>query len=108
MLNLDGTFHAIDDACTHMGGSLSQGFVQGDDVVCPLHSTRFSISTGEATGLPAEAGVRRYNVRVVGEEIENRGVAGHRAHPARGEQDGGRATRHLGKGGRHGNFHPNR
>jgi len=70
VFNLGGTFHAIDDACTHMGGLLSQGFVQGDDVVCPLHSARFSIPTGEATGLPAEAGVRRYNVRVVAEEIK--------------------------------------
>ena len=70
VFNLDGRFHAIDDICTHMGGSLSQGFVQGDDVVCPLHSARFSLLTGEATGLPAEAGVRCYNVRVVGEEIE--------------------------------------
>lgn len=70
LFNLGGTFYAIDDACTHMGGPLSQGFVQGDDVVCPLHSARFSIPTGEATGLPAEEGVRCYNVRVVGEEIQ--------------------------------------
>jgi 3-phenylpropionate/trans-cinnamate dioxygenase ferredoxin subunit len=70
LFNLNGTFFAIDDACTHMGGALSEGLVQGNEVVCPLHGARFAIGSGEVTAPPAQDGVTRYNVHIRGEEIE--------------------------------------
>lgn len=70
LFNLGGTFFAIDDACTHMGGPLSEGFIQGDEVVCPWHGAHFTIASGEVTVPPAGEDVTRYNVRVTGEEIE--------------------------------------
>ena len=37
LFNVDGRFYAIDDACTHRGGSLSEGMVLGTEVTCPWH-----------------------------------------------------------------------
>lgn len=70
VFNLAGEFYAIDDACTHFGGSLSEGTIHGDEVECPLHSAYFNIKTGEVTYPPAHKNVKKYNVRVIGEDIE--------------------------------------
>jgi nitrite reductase (NADH) small subunit len=43
----DGTF-AINNACPHKGGPLSQGIVYGDKVACPLHSWKISLVDGKA------------------------------------------------------------
>ena len=47
LFNLDGTFYAIDDFCTHRGASLSEGDVIGKDVQCPWHGALFDVTTGE-------------------------------------------------------------
>ncbi len=70
LFNLDGTFYAIDDTCPHRGGPLSQGFIQGDVVVCPWHGARFRIGTGEVLSPPAQQGVACYPVRVHGQDVE--------------------------------------
>jgi 3-phenylpropionate/trans-cinnamate dioxygenase ferredoxin component len=72
VFNLGGEFHAIDDTCTHEGGPLSEGFVEGNEVECPWHGARFDIRTGEVTDGPAPEGVRKYELRVVGDTIEVR------------------------------------
>jgi 3-phenylpropionate/trans-cinnamate dioxygenase ferredoxin subunit len=64
VFNVGGNFYAIDDACTHDGGSLSGGEVQGDEVICPRHGARFSIKTGAVTAPPAYEGVHAFPVRV--------------------------------------------
>ena len=38
LFNLEGTFYAIDDTCTHRGGPLSEGEVSGEEVTCPWHA----------------------------------------------------------------------
>jgi NAD(P)H-dependent nitrite reductase small subunit len=63
-------FYAIDDTCTHMGGPLSEGEVEGEQVECPWHGAHFDLRTGEATGPPADEAVARYEIRVTGDEIE--------------------------------------
>jgi NAD(P)H-dependent nitrite reductase small subunit len=63
VFNIDGEFYAIDDVCTHAFASLSEGFVEGDVIECPLHSGRFDIKTGKAVGAPCEVDVRAYPVR---------------------------------------------
>jgi nitrite reductase/ring-hydroxylating ferredoxin subunit len=70
LFNVEGSFHAIDDTCTHRGGPLSEGSLEGNQVTCPLHGARFDVTTGEVLGPPAPQGVARYNVRVAGTDIE--------------------------------------
>ncbi|MBI3597731.1 MAG: non-heme iron oxygenase ferredoxin subunit [Nitrospirae bacterium] len=70
LFNVDGTYYAIDDTCTHRGGPLSEGELAGSEVTCPWHSAVFDVTTGKALGPPAPKGVSRYNVRVSGGNIE--------------------------------------
>ena len=70
LFNVDGKFHAIDNTCTHRGGPLSEGELEGDEVTCPWHGAKFKVSTGEVLGLPAPQGVGCYKVRVNGPDIE--------------------------------------
>ncbi|MBY0438374.1 MAG: non-heme iron oxygenase ferredoxin subunit [Burkholderiales bacterium] len=53
VFNIDGTFFAIEDVCTHDGGRLAGGVVEGDQVVCPRHGARFCVRTGAALTAPA-------------------------------------------------------
>ena len=70
VFNLDGRYYAVDDVCTHDGGSLSGGRVEGDEVVCPRHGARFRITTGEVMAAPACEALHCYPVRVRGQRIE--------------------------------------
>lgn len=70
LFNVEGSFHAIDDTCTHRGGPLSEGSLDGNEVTCPFHGARFDVTTGGVLGPPASQGVARYNVRVEGGDIE--------------------------------------
>jgi nitrite reductase/ring-hydroxylating ferredoxin subunit len=70
LFNIEGTYHAIDDACTHRGGPLSEGIVEGTEVTCPWHDAVFDITTGNVLGAPAPRGVARYPVLVDGDDIE--------------------------------------
>lgn len=70
LFNLEGSFYAIDDTCTHRGGPLSEGEIEGEQVTCPLHGAIYNIKSGEVLGPPAPKGVARYNVRVAGTDIE--------------------------------------
>ena len=49
LFNVDGTFYAIDNTCTHMGGPLAEGDIDGDIVTCPWHGAGFSVKTGDCT-----------------------------------------------------------
>jgi len=70
LFNLGGTYHAIADTCTHRGGPLSEGEVEGHVVTCPWHGAKFDITSGEVLGPPAPAGVASYPTRVNGSDIE--------------------------------------
>ena len=70
LFNVEGSFYAIDDACTHRGGPLSEGSLDGKQVTCPLHGAIYDVITGEVLSPPAPKGVARYNVRVEGSDIE--------------------------------------
>ena len=70
LFNIDGTYYAIDDTCTHRGGPLSEGEVDGTVVACPLHGATFDITTGNVLGPPASEGVAHYNVQVDGNDIK--------------------------------------
>jgi 3-phenylpropionate/trans-cinnamate dioxygenase ferredoxin component len=64
VFNLDGAYYAIEDVCTHDGGVLTGGEVDGDVIVCPRHGARFSIRTGEVLAPPAYEDVPTFPVRV--------------------------------------------
>ena len=70
LFNAGGTFYAIDNSCTHVGGALSEGFVEGEEVGCPWHGARFNIKTGAVLSGPAAADVASYKVRVNGSDVE--------------------------------------
>jgi 3-phenylpropionate/trans-cinnamate dioxygenase ferredoxin subunit len=62
--NIDGTFYATDDTCTHEDASLSSGSLSGELVKCPLHGSRFNLRTGEPMEDPAEDPLRCRSVEV--------------------------------------------
>ena len=70
LCNVDGQFYAIDDVCTHDGGSLDQGELDGKLVECPRHGARFDVTTGRAVVLPAVVPVKTYEVRVEGDDVQ--------------------------------------
>lgn len=67
--NVDGAFHAIDDTCSHEEASLSDGWLDGTELSCPLHGATFDVTTGAVLTLPATRGVRSYPVRLEGDDI---------------------------------------
>jgi len=69
LCNVDGQFYAVDDLCTHDGGSLDQGELQGDVIECPRHGARFSVRTGKVLALPAVKALDTYPLTVEGSEI---------------------------------------
>ena len=69
LCNLDGQLYAIEDVCTHDGGPLDQGQLEGDEIECPRHGARFNVRTGEATLMPAVMPVPTFPVRIEGNEV---------------------------------------
>jgi 3-phenylpropionate/trans-cinnamate dioxygenase ferredoxin subunit len=68
IVNVAGDFFAIDNECTHRGGSLGDGEINTDwnewAIQCPLHGSVFDVRTGEVLNPPAPAPVRTYAVEV--------------------------------------------
>jgi len=69
LCNVDDQIYAIEDVCTHDGGELDQGELEGDRIMCPRHGSYFDVKTGDALTLPAVLPVATYNVRVEGDDI---------------------------------------
>lgn len=65
----DDEFCALNDRCTHAEASLSQGYLEGTTIECPLHGARFDIRTGEVRALPAVVSERTYPVRIEEDHI---------------------------------------
>ncbi len=72
VFNLDGEYYAIEDVCTHDGGQLTGGHVEGGEIVCPRHGARFCIRTGEALTAPAYEPTAKFPVRVEAGEVQVR------------------------------------
>src|SRR5260221_14251772 len=70
LFNVGGTYYAIDDTCTHRGGPLSEGELDGAEGTCPGHGGIFNVTTGAVIGGPPPQDVAAYKVRVVGADIE--------------------------------------
>jgi 3-phenylpropionate/trans-cinnamate dioxygenase ferredoxin subunit len=70
LCNVNGRFYAIDDVCTHDGGPLDQGFLEGNLVECPRHGAKFDVTSGRAVVLPAVQPVKTYAVEVDGDDVK--------------------------------------
>ena len=70
LFNVGGDFHAIDNTCTHVGGPLCEGEIDGPEVTCPWHGAVFDVTTGRVLGPPAAESVTQYKVRVNGSDLE--------------------------------------
>jgi 3-phenylpropionate/trans-cinnamate dioxygenase ferredoxin subunit len=64
VFNIDGSYHAIEDACTHDGGDLTSGWLEDDQIICPRHGARFCIRTGVALTPPAYEATAVFPVRI--------------------------------------------
>ena len=69
LTNIGGQIHACDDVCTHSFASLSEGDLDGVEVVCPLHGAIFDVTTGEVVGPPAVERIRVFEVRIEGQDV---------------------------------------
>jgi 3-phenylpropionate/trans-cinnamate dioxygenase ferredoxin subunit len=69
LCNVGGTLYAIEDVCTHDGGELDQGELEGERIMCPRHGAYFDVKTGAALTLPAILPVRTFGVRVEGDDV---------------------------------------
>jgi len=65
----DGSVHCVDDECTHGRVSLSEGEVEGCEIECWLHGSRFDLVSGTPTNLPATVPVVVHTVRVTDGEV---------------------------------------
>ncbi len=69
LCNVGGEIYALEDICTHDGGALHQGELEGARIVCPRHGANFDVRTGEALTLPAVMPLPTYAVRIDGDDI---------------------------------------
>jgi Flavodoxin reductases (ferredoxin-NADPH reductases) family 1 len=67
--NIDGKYFAINNVCSHEGGPLADGELQGYEVECPWHQSKFDMRTGEVKAPPAVEPQATYEVRIFGEDI---------------------------------------
>ena len=70
VFNLDGRYYAIENRCTHEDAELSDGKLEGDAIICPLHGARFSVVTGAVLTPPAYENLRTFPVRVTNGWVE--------------------------------------
>ena len=69
IVKLDGKYYAMNNKCTHLGCSLSDGEIKGDNVECPCHGSTFSIKTGKVVKGPAKKPETTFKVKSVKNKI---------------------------------------
>ena len=65
VVHLHGEFHALQGTCSHEYFELDRGFLTAGSLTCPLHLSRFDLSSGEALDPPADVPLAVYPVEVV-------------------------------------------
>jgi 3-phenylpropionate/trans-cinnamate dioxygenase ferredoxin subunit len=76
IVNVEGNFYAVDALCTHYGGDLSEGKLEGNILTCPVHGARFDVRNGKVVSPPTEPldrpdieNLPTYPLRVENQEI---------------------------------------
>jgi nitrite reductase/ring-hydroxylating ferredoxin subunit len=75
LANVEGKYYAIGNVCTHLGGPLAQGKLEGHEVQCPWHGSRFDIRTGRVTRPPAIRSEPTYEIKVEDDNILVKNIA---------------------------------
>ena len=70
LYDCDGAVYATDNICTHAYACLSDGWLDGTEIECPLHAARFDVKSGKALSPPATEDLQAFPVRIVGDEIQ--------------------------------------
>jgi 3-phenylpropionate/trans-cinnamate dioxygenase ferredoxin subunit len=69
LYHIDGAFFCTDNVCSHAFALLSDGWLEGHLIECPLHNGQFDVRTGKGMGPPITADSRAYPIRVEGDDI---------------------------------------
>ncbi len=64
LYEVEGEVFATDNLCTHGAARMSDGFLEGREIECPLHQARFDVCTGQAMCAPLTQDIRVYPVRI--------------------------------------------
>jgi naphthalene 1,2-dioxygenase system ferredoxin subunit len=64
LYEVEGEVFATDNLCTHGAARLSDGFLEGREIECPLHQGRFDVCTGKAMCAPLTEDIKTYPVRI--------------------------------------------
>jgi 3-phenylpropionate/trans-cinnamate dioxygenase ferredoxin component len=64
VFNIDGSFYAIEDVCSHDGAPIADGLLDGDEIICPRHGARFCVKTGAVKAPPAYEDIPCFKVKI--------------------------------------------
>ena len=69
LFRVGSDFYCLDDICTHDGGSLDDGDLEGYEIACPRHGAKFDVRDGAALSMPATEATGSHEIRVEGDDI---------------------------------------
>lgn len=72
VFRIKGTYYVTSNICTHGNACLSDGYLDGDRIECPLHQGLFHVPTGKALAPPATEPIRTYPVRLENGRIQTK------------------------------------
>ena len=72
VFKVEGGFYAIEDVCSHDGGEIASGELDGDEIICPRHGARFCIKTGAVKSPPAYENIHCFLVRIDNGKVQVR------------------------------------
>ncbi|MEI6333943.1 MAG: non-heme iron oxygenase ferredoxin subunit [Methylococcaceae bacterium] len=72
VFKVDGGFYAIEDVCSHDGGEIASGELDGDEIICPRHGASFCVKTGVVKSPPAYENIHCFSVRIDNGKVQVR------------------------------------
>lgn len=69
LYEVEGEIHATANVCTHGAARMSDGFLEGREIECPLHQGKFDVCTGKALCAPLTEDIRVYSVRIENQRV---------------------------------------
>src|ERR1700733_1937462 len=66
---VDDAVYATHDVCTHAFARLSEGYLDGDCIECPIHQALFNVKTGEVIAPPAYTPLKKFPCRIEGDDV---------------------------------------
>ena len=69
LYEVEGDIYATDNLCTHGAARMSDGFLEGREIECPLHQGKFDVCTGKALCAPLTEDIRVYPIRIENKRV---------------------------------------